>query len=62
LQKGKSNLQVLKFAKTPKAWVPGHLPEAQGMQTATSMALLKEQVLGMVAPVSDIACQLHFPF
>ncbi len=46
LQRGESNLQVLKSAKTPKAWGPGHLLEAQGMQIATSMAPLKKQVWG----------------
>src|SRR6266446_4592050 len=45
-QRGQSNLQVLSSPKLPKAWVPGHLLEAQGMEITTSMAPLKVCCLG----------------
>src|SRR5258708_11005109 len=46
MQRGCRETQVLKSARTPKAWVPGHLPETQGTQISTSMAPLRICRLG----------------
>src|SRR5260370_17358905 len=45
-QRGQRNLQVLRSPRTPKAWGPGHPPEAQGMEITMSMAPLKKQIWG----------------
>src|SRR5260370_42114044 len=48
-QRGQRNLQVLSSLRTPKAWGPGHPPEAQGMEITTSMAPLKMDCSGWMS-------------
>ena len=47
---GERNLQVVPSAKMPKARVPSHLLEAQGMQMAPSMAPLRRGRPGWMSP------------